>query len=141
MGWGDFWGHGTTSVAKFSSRLRRTPVGACEYHLLEHYLRGKFSPRLRRMRVSPSGALPQGQFFPRAFGACEYHHHECCPKRSQYSCWWSFTYSRSRQRCREEFLPTGLLRPGGDYHLVIAGKGEHHPVNPISQALDQIITK
>ena len=42
----------------------------------------------------------------------------------------------SRQRCREEFLPTGLLRPRGDHYLATTGQGYYHPLNPISQALD-----
>ena len=133
MGWGDFWGHGTTSVANFSSRLRR-------------------------MRVSPSGALPQKQNFSapsahasvtfwsttsgakflRAFGACECHFLEhtsgaifpprlrrkrVSPPRMLPKKWpiivlviiHIFTCAKGAK----ESLPTGLLRRRGDYHLVV----------------------
>ena len=115
MGWGDFWGHGTTSEANFSSRLRR-------------------------MRVSPSGALPQGQFFPAPSAQASITTTNVAQKVANIRVG-DHSHIHSRQRCHEEFLPTGLLRPGGDYHLVIAGKGYYHPVNLISQALDRIIIK
>ena len=92
----------TTSGAKF---LRA--FSACECHLLEHYLRGNFFPAPSAQASITTTNIAQKVANIRVGDHSHIH---------------------SRQRCREEFLPTGLLRPGGDYHLVIAGKGEHHPV-------------
>ena len=125
MGWGI---SGGTVLPQWQIFLRA--FGACEYHLLEHYLRGKISPRLRRMRVSPSGALPQGQFFPAPSAQASITTTNVAQKVANIRVG-DHSHIHSRQRCHEEFLPTGLLRPGGDYHLVIAGKGYYHPVNPI----------
>ena len=137
MGWGDFWGHGTTSEAKFCTS---EAFSTCEYHLLEHYLRGKISPRLWRMRVSLSGAHLRGNFSPAPSAQASITTTNVAQKVSNIRVG-DHSHIHSRQRCREEFLPTGLLRSGGDYHLVIAGKGYYHPVNPISQAFYQIIIK
>ena len=48
---------GGTVLPQWQNFLRA--FGACEYHLLEHYLRDNFSPRLRRKRVSPPRMLPK----------------------------------------------------------------------------------
>ena len=73
------------------------------------------------MRVSPSGALPQGQFFPAPSAQASITTTDVAQNVANIRVG---GHSRIilRQRCCEEFLSTGVLRPRG-------------------QALDQIIIK